>query len=387
MRHSRVCVLFSVLTRISIKPGSLPAYAFACRYVAIAVVARLLPGYAGVTLPYATFSPAILFAAVVAGCAAGITATVCSLLIRWWAFYPPHYEFVVPDRLAILDGTLFLLAGGAIVLVALVFRRQHEQLRPQEEARNVLMNELAHRGRNSLGVVNAIVRNSVKDSEEADALIGRITALAKTNELLTGSGGKALPFADLLKIETEPYGRERILIDGATFTVEGNEARALNLIFHELMTNAAKYGALRHADGKIKISWKVEDKRVRVNWLECDGPPVVAPARKGFGLKLVIGTIKSLGGDIRAEFHEKGLICEIDFPCTSEARIEYSFFLCPNEGDLVLLEKKSLSLPDAMRHAVELAFEHGAKTKDHIGHFICVYDRNDQQVFRTPFGR
>lgn len=308
--------MFSVIARNSIKSGSFPAYVFAFFCVAIAVAVRLLLGYiVGVTLPYATFFPMILLAAVVAGPGAAIAATLGSLLIGWWAFYPPYYEIVVPDYLAIINGVLLPISSAAIVCIAEAYRQQNDKIGSQENAQNSqkVLDELAHRGRNSMGVVSAIVRNSVTNKDEANVVIGRIPAHSKTNELLTQSGGLALSFNEILRPEIEPYGSSRILTEGEPFTIEGNAARALSLVFHELFTNAVKYGALRHPDGKIKITWNIAGARVSVRWRECDGPPVMRPSRKGFGSKLVVGTLKELGGSIHAEFHEDGLVCNIDF--------------------------------------------------------------------------
>ncbi|HEV7370396.1 MAG TPA: sensor histidine kinase, partial [Arenibaculum sp.] len=97
-------------------------------------------------------------------------------------------------------------------------------------------------------------------------------------------------------------------------------AQTLSLIFHELATNAARHGALSVAGGAVSVDWRIEDGRVRLDWVESGRPGIGTPPAKGLGLTLVEhGIVHGLGGHARIEFRPAGLACRLDFPVPDAA--------------------------------------------------------------------
>jgi two-component sensor histidine kinase len=101
-------------------------------------------------------------------------------------------------------------------------------------------------------------------------------------------------------------------IDGPQVLLEPNAAQAIAVTLHELATNAAKYGALSAANGKVDLKWSHEpDGRLNLRWIETGGPAVQAPTRKGFGGRIIERIIAQLKGETRFDWRAEGLVCEI----------------------------------------------------------------------------
>ena len=90
-------------------------------------------------------------------------------------------------------------------------------------------------------------------------------------------------------------------------------ARAMALVIHELITNAAKYGALAAPNGRVRVRWQADGKAVAIDWSEAGGPPVRTPADYGFGSRLVVRTLQALSGSVEPQFDPAGLKCRISF--------------------------------------------------------------------------
>src|SRR5262249_51077766 len=116
---------------------------------------------------------------------------------------------------------------------------------------------------------------------------------------------------DLLVAELSPYDTTRIALEGEPLVLPGKLAVTLALIFHELATNAAKYGALSLSAGHVRISWTAAGRRIEVAWVETGGPKVIAPTRRGFGTKLFRHALDPFHGIIETKYQADGLICSI----------------------------------------------------------------------------
>ncbi len=128
---------------------------------------------------------------------------------------------------------------------------------------------------------------------------------------------------ELLSASIAPYmgaGSERIVLRGEDIVLRQRAVLTLAMAFHELTTNAAKYGALSVPCGLIEIRWQVRDDDgsrplLRIEWVEQGGPAVAEPQQRGFGSKLIEGSIAAeLGGSARLAFKPAGLRCEIVIP-------------------------------------------------------------------------
>ncbi|MBZ9996834.1 CheR family methyltransferase [Mesorhizobium sp. BH1-1-4] len=187
-----------------------------------------------------------------------------------------------------------------------------------EEHQQVLISELNHRVKNMLAVI-ASIANRTRDSSDtkeafADALIGRLHAMSRAYGLLTRERWKEASVKELLHQELEPFGIERIELDGDDVKLGPQQGLSLSMAIHELATNAAKYGALSKPRGKIGVRWAMDGESFTLGWREKDGPPVKEPLHNGFGLNLLKGEIGyRLGGHVETSFHKDGLEVQIAF--------------------------------------------------------------------------
>jgi two-component sensor histidine kinase len=107
----------------------------------------------------------------------------------------------------------------------------------------------------------------------------------------------------------------RVRIDGPAVMLEPSTAQAAAIFLHELATNAAKYGSLSALTGHVKISWSIAaDGRLSLRWIESGGPPVMPPTHRGFGTRIMENIIGQLRGEVRFDWREQGLACEIALP-------------------------------------------------------------------------
>jgi two-component sensor histidine kinase len=168
--------------------------------------------------------------------------------------------------------------------------------RRAEQERELLVGELNHRVKNLFAVVRALVTQGDGARSAADArqvLLGRMDALARTHDLLFQSHWQGSDLRSLA-VALQPFaaGRaEAIEIDGAPVRLGARQSLSVTLVLHELATNAAKYGALSVPEGRIRLSWQVENaeegRQLRLLWQERHGPPVTPPQETGFGTKLI----------------------------------------------------------------------------------------------------
>ena len=210
-------------------------------------------------------------------------------------------------------------ADGSPVRLVASSRDVTESVRAQERER-FLTEELAHRGKNLLTVVQAIVSRSLsgkRSPAEARRVIeSRIQALARSQSTLMTSGYEGVPLADLVAAEFEAFSG-RVDAKGPAVMLNARAAQTIALLVHELATNATKHGALSQPRGRVAVDWAVEgagaDARFRFQWLERGGPPVTEPARRGFGSVLIEKAVaQDFGAEPVIEFAPDGLFYAFD---------------------------------------------------------------------------
>jgi two-component sensor histidine kinase len=278
--------------------------------LAVQIVFRLLGG----TVMFSTYFPAVLVAGLLAGLPAGVAVTIGSLFIVWWAFMPPTFTLLPLARSQQLDLVAFIFSSACVLAVTECYRAALVQLRKNEKERELVMKELEHRGRNTYAVIDAIIRNTFEDQpERAKEASGRIRAVEYANDLMNECPALTVPLKTLLLHEFIPYGEARFRIEGADIELPPDTARHLALAFHELVTNAAKYGALSNPSGRVLISSENVDGFVRLEWREEGGPATSPPKAHGFGSRVVTQSLKSISGSITPTFGPKGLHCSITF--------------------------------------------------------------------------
>jgi two-component sensor histidine kinase len=188
-----------------------------------------------------------------------------------------------------------------------------------EEHRKLLVNELNHRVKNTLAVVQAIasqtVRNATSLPEAGRTLSSRLISLAKAHDILTQKNWSGANLNELITTSITPHApMERFQISGEKVWLSPNVALSFALALHELTTNAIKYGALSNANGRVSISWRLVDQkpqpRLELEWREEGGPNVGPVERKGFGTQLLERIFNSdSGGRVVLTFEKSGLVC------------------------------------------------------------------------------
>ena len=194
--------------------------------------------------------------------------------------------------------------------------------RAVERRQRVLINELNHRVKNTLALVQGLAFQTFRPDRDTGAsraaFEGRLAALARAHDVLTAATWDGAALADIAHAATQPArnGADRIRIDGPGLTIAPKPAIALALALHELTANAVAYGALREAAGCVALGWTIADGRLRLVWQETAAAPVAEPAgRPGFGLRLVQRMLAAeFGGTVRIEFCAMGLSCTLDAP-------------------------------------------------------------------------
>ncbi len=199
--------------------------------------------------------------------------------------------------------------------------------RRADDHQRVLIAELDHRVKNVLATVAAVAANTLEASSSMQhfvaALDARIRALASTHELLSNRRWRGLPLDELLRCQLAPYaahGNTRINGPDVLLTPEAGQAVAM--VFHELATNAAKYGALSVRTGRVSVQWSWSQNQgtgdgLVIRWLEAGGPAVKAPGKFGYGTSVINDLIPyELGGKTDCEFLGTGVCCRLEIPAT-----------------------------------------------------------------------
>ena len=223
--------------------------------------------------------------------------------------------------------------GRKLDVMAASLQRNEAELRDEiargramQDRQGTMLHELNHRVKNTLATVQALARQSTRGGEASgERLEARILALSKTHDLLTRDDWSGASLTAVLEGEIGPYrgGSTRILLDGPEVDLPPRHVLSLGMTLHELVTNAAKHGALSVPDGEIRIAWRVwtgesGGKRLHVEWTEAGGPPVSPPTRKGFGTRLIGASVeRELDGKVDLDFVRDGLRCSVEVPLSA----------------------------------------------------------------------
>lgn len=200
------------------------------------------------------------------------------------------------------------------------------------EAHRVLLgNELQHRVKNTLAVVQGIVSQSLRSvataAEAREAITSRLVTLGRAHDLLTRSSWSAAPLEAIIAGAASAHGvrDNRMRITGPKLDLKPRAALSLSMVIHELCTNALKYGALSGDQGRVEIDWAIGGEpgssRLDLVWTEHGGPAVVPPTRRGFGSRLIETSVSSDLGEGRLEFAPAGVRWRLT---ASMARIQES---------------------------------------------------------------
>ncbi|KQO41200.1 HWE histidine kinase domain-containing protein [Methylobacterium sp. Leaf85] len=209
------------------------------------------------------------------------------------------------------DGTPLSMAGISLDIT----ERKHA-----EEYRSLLAGELTHRVKNTLTLIQSIIRQTLRTApsleEAGQTLEARVVSLAAANDVLTEEAWDSASIADIADRALTPFqseGRERVDLHGGEIRLPPRGALALAMALHELATNAVKYGALSNDTGRVRLCWSLLDGTAphdfRVTWQELGGPPVAVPTRTGFGSRLIERALaQEIDGTATISYRPEGIL-------------------------------------------------------------------------------
>jgi PAS domain S-box-containing protein len=211
-------------------------------------------------------------------------------------------------------------ADGEVEGGVLIVRDITDRVRADEE-RKLLLNELNHRVKNTLSVVQSIARQtfgSARADARVDGFEARLAALSAAHNLLVERTWADPALREIAEIALSPFGQigTRILLAGPEVRLIAQSAVALTVAFHELATNAAKYGALSTETGCVNCDWRLlptdGQRRLEITWREANGPRVAPPQRRGFGTRMIEKALATeISGQATLDFAPEGVRCVI----------------------------------------------------------------------------
>ena len=200
-----------------------------------------------------------------------------------------------------------------------------------EQHQRLLVDELNHRVKNMLTVVISLATQTLRRAgtleEFSGVFLGRVHALTAAYSLLSRESWSSVKLQEIVAEELRPFmasDRINIRIEGPPVPLEPRGALALGMALHELATNAVKYGALSVPEGDVAVTWAVErtgdDEHLVLDWVEQNGPPVTAPAKRGFGSTLIERALgHDLSGQATIEFLPGGVRASVRAPLSNGA--------------------------------------------------------------------
>ena len=237
----------------------------------------------------------------------------------------------VEVKLQHLAERTFLLSAGPLIdekkssVGSIVTLTEITERKRAEEQQATIAAELNHRVKNILSVVRALAAQTARSSKSLEsfneAFAGRLKALATAHEILMNTNWTSVHFNELLDTVLAPFrspGEERIRLNGPQILLPVHAVVPLSMAFHELTTNALKYGALSVGGGHVDLRWQLlnrDDQTVEVLWQETGGPTVERAGTSGFGTLLIDRVLKfDLGAKTEIVFDPQGLRCVVKFP-------------------------------------------------------------------------
>jgi two-component sensor histidine kinase len=211
------------------------------------------------------------------------------------------------------------VVGAVLLMVGLAFAvRMATQIARGEMLHNLLIEELNHRVKNTLAVLQSIATQTFRSATRAERekFEGRLGALAQAHNLLSQEKWQSAELREVIARVLQPYlinNPERVRMFGPRVPLAPRLAVVLSMILHEIATNAAKYGALSNDTGTIAIDWEILEeangRKLRLIWTEAGGPPVTAPVQRGFGSRLIERSARDqLGGEATVDFLPRGVV-------------------------------------------------------------------------------
>jgi two-component sensor histidine kinase len=295
------------------QPSPLFSAGFAVFCLALATAARWGLAQLRPDVFFTPYFPAVFFATAVGGSRVGIATAVASGVLGVIV----NFSGSLADsaRLALL--LIFWAVCGLTIwgvehyrTIVAQQRQIAKRLIEEEEYRKLVVDELQHRLKNKTSTIHAVLHQVLHDKPQIwDSIDHRIRALSATDDLIARVDRSGCDIKDLLRSELGPYGHVRFNLNGDPLFLPAKLAVSLALIFHELATNAGKYGAFSSPRGLLQVSWQVADDRLNITWDETEGPSIDHVGADGFGTKLLQSALRAFDGKTEINFLKSGVHC------------------------------------------------------------------------------
>ena len=224
-----------------------------------------------------------------------------------------------------------------VVVVSSIYAFTYARLwlRKQEERRQkTLIAEMNHRVKNIISTVQSIGYQTNQTAmkkcdpdlhpfltEHYRIFEDRLLALDRAHQLLIRTDWDNVALAELIEQTLKPMADGRFSASGPNIQLSDSIAVSLNLMLHELTTNAVKYGSLSNSSGTVELFWTVLNDTLRITWTEKNGPPVIKPNGEGFGSKLIKKqALREVRGKAVIDFPASGVVCDIRIPISKAVR-------------------------------------------------------------------
>src|SRR5258706_10593275 len=295
------------------EPSPLFSIGFAASCLALATAARWCLALILPDVFLITIFTAVFFDTAFGGYRIGIgTAILGGALGATVSFGEGPADFA---RLALL--LIYLIVCGLTIWgvehfrsVAAQQRQISKRLMQEERYRKLVVEEFQHRLKNKLSTIHAVIHLVLQDQPQIWAGIDqRLRALSAADDLIARVDGTGCDIKDLLISELGPYGHVRFTLNGSPLFLPAKLAVSLALVFHELATNAGKYGAFSSPRGLLQVAWSVSADRLNITWDETEGPPVETIGAAGFGTRLLKSALPAFDGKTQIAFLRTGVHC------------------------------------------------------------------------------
>jgi two-component sensor histidine kinase len=295
------------------RPSLAFSIGFAAFCLALATAARWTLSLIRPDVFFTPYLPAVVFATAFGGLRVGMATAVAGGVLGWSL----SFGGAPADGARLLLLAIYLVVCGLTIWGIVHYRsiaaRQRgiaRRLIQEEEYRKLVVDELQHRLKNKLSTIHAVLHQVLRDRPLVWTSIDhRIRALSATDDLIGRVDGTGCDIRDLLTSELGPYGHVRFTLNGNPQFLPAKLAVSLALVFHELATNAGKYGAFSSASGLLQVSWTVSDDRLSISWDETEGPAVETVGQPGFGTRLLASALRPFDGKTEIAFLKTGVHC------------------------------------------------------------------------------
>jgi two-component sensor histidine kinase len=291
----------------------LASLGFAASCLALATAARWGLAQIRPDVFFTPYIPAVFFATALGGLRIGVLTAVAAGALGVAVNFSG--AAVDPARIVLL--MIFWAVCGLTIWgvehyrsIVSQQRQIAKRLLEEESYRKLVVEELQHRLKNKSSTIHAVLHQVLENQPQVWASIdSRIRSLSATDDLIARVDGSGCDIKDLLLSELGPYGHVRFNLNGDPLFLPAKLAVSLALIFHELATNAGKYGAFSSARGLLQVSWTLSEDRLNLTWDETEGPTIDSIGEAGFGTKLLRAALSPFDGKTEIAFLRSGVHC------------------------------------------------------------------------------